>query len=388
MRKDVKVGLAVGGVLLAVLVIYVLVVPGTNTNQIGATLEPVEGFESSDGAANDAGAVDSAVSRGESTGNDRTAGAGNSSRGNSSDVQRDDVTGADASAGAGSTNDGADSANRGASTSDRAAGETAGGWNWDALVNGTEKLPSMGAGADIPLNDSNVALVTGSIGNDATPAGHDAGAFGDASTNSASSENPFAAGGNNAADSNTSSASATSVDAAPLPETTAAGWSQSPTRQDAAIARPSNVASTPVTTTARTHVVKVGETYSSISSAAYGSSKFYAHIEHANPGIDPTRLKPGTTITLPAIDTKPAAAGAAVRQPPQKTVDARTEYKVQPNDSLYTISIRLYGKADRVDKLYDLNRAAIGDDMARVKVGMVLKLPEPPTRNTVAATAR
>ena len=56
--------------------------------------------------------------------------------------------------------------------------------------------------------------------------------------------------------------------------------------------------------------------------------------------------------------------------------------------NLYTISLRLYGKADRMEKIYELNKAAIGDDISRVKVGMVLRLPEPPTQTTAAAQAR
>jgi hypothetical protein len=39
-----------------------------------------------------------------------------------------------------------------------------------------------------------------------------------------------------------------------------------------------------------------------------------------------------------------------------------------------------------VDKIYEKNKATIGDDMARLKVGMVLELPEAPTQSTIAAT--
>jgi nucleoid-associated protein YgaU len=146
-------------------------------------------------------------------------------------------------------------------------------------------------------------------------------------------------------------------------------------------------------------VVKSGENYSKIAQAIYGSSKYYLDIEQANPNIDPTRLKPGTTINLPSIDTAkttvaaaPAAGGAVAPQQEsaqqQPALDPKTQYKVQPNDSLYTISLRLYGKADRVEKIYELNRTTIGDDMARLKVGTVLKLPETPTQGAAPAQSQ
>lgn len=388
MRKDVKLGLAVGGVLLAVLVVYVLVVPGNNANQVGATLETVDGSELVEGGAGADGNAGSGNETGSrpmadaDTSRDRYTDAGSASRGNG-----------DTSADAGESSGGATGANRGASTSDGATGESAdGGWNWDALVNGTEKLPSLNAGTDIATNDATFVIATdGSVGNGAmidnsgsgngTPRGNTFADNGNAADGNGENGNLSADG---AVSSDNRAGDATLQDAPMLPDSSA---SRSPTRQDATGGRPRNDNSAPVTGSTRTHVVKIGETYSSISAAAYGSSKYYAHIEHANPGIDPVRLKPGMTITLPAIESKPAAASSAVARQ-QQTIDPLTQYKVQPNDSLYTISLRLYGKADRVQKIYELNKNVIGDDMSRVKVGMVLKLPEAPTQTAGAVTAR
>ena len=54
---------------------------------------------------------------------------------------------------------------------------------------------------------------------------------------------------------------------------------------------------------------------------------------------------------------------------------------MQSGDSLHKISMKLYGKIDMVQKIYDLNKSAIGDNPAKLKLGQVLKLPQPPTVN-------
>jgi nucleoid-associated protein YgaU len=153
---------------------------------------------------------------------------------------------------------------------------------------------------------------------------------------------------------------------------------------------------TPTPLPMRTHIVQSGETLSSISKAAYGSANFYPHILRANPGLDPVKLRPGMTINLPdARDVKPAEAvkpAETARTPEapvlaasteaQRPADATSEYKVQSGDSLHAISLRLYGKADRVDRLYELNKQTIGPNPAALKIGMVLKLPDPPLAGT------
>ncbi|MGB7159272.1 MAG: LysM domain-containing protein, partial [Tepidisphaeraceae bacterium] len=168
---------------------------------------------------------------------------------------------------------------------------------------------------------------------------------------------------------------------------TQAGSTQPPAQSTVSSNATDNLTQGPSAAGGRTHVVKAGETFSSIAAAAYGSPNFYPHIQRANPSLDSTRLKPGMTITLPLADEVKPAASPAVAVAEQK-IDPRTQYKVQPSDSLYRISEKLYGKADRVEKLYEANKAAIGDDMARLKAGMILKLPEPPTQSTEATTAR
>lgn len=133
---------------------------------------------------------------------------------------------------------------------------------------------------------------------------------------------------------------------------------------------------------ARTHTVQQGETIVAIAEAVYGDQRFYPQILRANPEIDPNALKIGTVITLPEINTDASAEQASgstnAAGASERATDSATEYRVQPGDSLYKISVKLYGQADRVEDLYEMNKSQIGDDPARVKVGMVLKLPEAP----------
>src|SRR5262249_27749129 len=138
--------------------------------------------------------------------------------------------------------------------------------------------------------------------------------------------------------------------------------------------------------TGRTHVVQPNETFTSIAAAVYGSSAYYPHLIRANPNIDPRKLRPGMTINIPAVTdvradntATPAGSPAAPAAPANASVDPKSQYKVQSGDSLYTIAVKLYGKPDLRQKIYDLNKTAIGPDMNRLKLGMVLNLPEAPT---------
>jgi nucleoid-associated protein YgaU len=145
-----------------------------------------------------------------------------------------------------------------------------------------------------------------------------------------------------------------------------------------------------------THKVQQGETFSTIAAALYGSPNFYPYLVRANPTINPSKLRPGMEINYPdpaevMPSEKPATAtsdaGSSGASPPiiaahhtePAAIDGRSEYRVQSGDSLHKIAIKLYGKVEMVDKIYELNKTSIGSDPAKLKLGMVLKLPEPPT---------
>jgi len=134
-----------------------------------------------------------------------------------------------------------------------------------------------------------------------------------------------------------------------------------------------------------THIVKAGETLSSIALSAYGSSAYYPHILRANPGINPNNLKLGTPLKLPPLKEVKAdapAADHAADHPGENSgalearIDPSKQYRVQAGDSLYKISMKVYGKSTYIDRIYEKNKALIGADNKRLKLGMVLDLPE------------
>jgi nucleoid-associated protein YgaU len=72
-----------------------------------------------------------------------------------------------------------------------------------------------------------------------------------------------------------------------------------------------------------------------------------------------------------------ATAGPFARDDDNRPINARTEYRVDTNDSLYRIAMKLYGTPRMVNALYDANRDAIGPNPERLRFGMILKLPRP-----------
>jgi LysM repeat protein len=131
------------------------------------------------------------------------------------------------------------------------------------------------------------------------------------------------------------------------------------------------------------HVVKSGETLSSIAAATYGSANYWPAIARANPGLNPNAMHAGQSINLPDVSAVKTAQSAPDRTPAPSgstlVVDPTKEYAVQQGDSLYTISIKLYGTPSKAQAIYDLNKTTIGPSMSRLKVHQVLKLPAAPS---------
>lgn len=124
----------------------------------------------------------------------------------------------------------------------------------------------------------------------------------------------------------------------------------------------------------RTYIVKPGETFWTIAKAEYGNGAYFAHLVRANPKITPNRLKAGVTITIP--DKSQVVPASAAPETTARSLDPAKEYRVQPGDSLHTISKKLYGNTSYVGKLYEINKNAIGPNPGVLKRNMVLQLPE------------
>jgi nucleoid-associated protein YgaU len=340
MRKEVRLGLSIGGVLLAVLIVYVLVVTagsdkpqtvtldqptnstGPNTSGPGgrpdAPAPPAPEQQARRDEPRDAGrdrARDSTAATAPS--GDRWNDALSTGRVSQPPVLMTETPGGGSPQGSG------------ASPAPIPPGPAAANQSTPQLGGGTATTSSGTLGGSVPIAASNQGAIINSAGNN--PGGY----------------------------------------TSPIPS----GPATLPSARD---------------TSVRTHVVQPGETYASIAKAVYGNESYYPHLIRANPTIEARRLRPGMTINVPPssevrADTtsRPGSTGspqaAAQSAAPQAALDPRTEYRVGEGDSLEKISLKLYGKRDRTEKLYELNKATIGADPARLKIGMVLKLPEAPT---------
>ncbi|MDW8262274.1 MAG: LysM peptidoglycan-binding domain-containing protein, partial [Phycisphaerales bacterium] len=128
----------------------------------------------------------------------------------------------------------------------------------------------------------------------------------------------------------------------------------------------------------RSYTVKPGDSLARIAEEVYGSQVYFKAIQQANPQVDPMKLKPGMVLRLPEPKAVKARGGHDDDSPPPP-VDSAAEYRVVAGDSLSRIAIKLYGNPARWEEIYELNKAKIGADPARLKVGMVLTLPAAPT---------
>ena len=131
------------------------------------------------------------------------------------------------------------------------------------------------------------------------------------------------------------------------------------------------------TTTTETHTVQAGDTFARLARIYYGDVRHAAAIREANPQIvDPTSIAVGTVVYIPEIEEPtspvPSRRVSPAARPSQPS--ART-YTVREGDSLYGIARDKLGAGSRWEELYKLNKAAIGDNPARLKVGQVLTLP-------------
>jgi nucleoid-associated protein YgaU len=335
MRKEVRLGLAIGGVLLAVLVVYLLVVTAGSDTPQQVTLDTSSSDQPPTQPQNRPGAESSRRQPDPfATTMPAAEGAGQGTHSASADRWSTILSTGEVPMMLTETPTGAGSLGSSGSTSSGSGGplnlSTSGGGSIGSSVEATNtgSLGATGTGAPAPLT----AEANQPANNGGTPSV------------------PIAA--------NTGGVISSRIDPPP-PAPGATSDSSSP----------------------RTHVVRQGETYASIAKVVYGSESYFPHLIRANPMIEARKLRPGMTINIPPVsEVRVVDTPRPQTQPPAQPLDPKTEYRVTEGDSLERISLKLYGKRDRTDKLYDLNKSTIGADPARLKIGMLLKLPEPPTR--------
>ena len=378
MRKDVRIGLAIGGVLLAVLIVYLLV-PKENTgnsNKAQALAQGGAGAPSTGGLGG-GDAVPAGGSSGTDAAQPSATPAGSDHGSTAPTTRRDD----------GSFASGANPAEGGASGSTPdSSGAQAQGENGDANNSAWDTILKTGV-MSTPLAATNAPTVNDPFA-DAARGATGTGASHDARTAVGTPADKL--------DWNVG----TGPSAAATPATGGSG--NTPPAGGAAsgttiTAPPTSSTLTPALANLKEHKMAQGETFSSIALSLYGDVKYAREIVKANPNLEPSRVRAGTVIKLPDMATIRASQNAPAGAPSgsavtagatatkaEPSIDPSKEYRIQPNDSLHKIALKLYGKADKADAIYDANKEKIGGDPHRIKVGMVLKLPEPPTHSPQA----
>lgn len=123
------------------------------------------------------------------------------------------------------------------------------------------------------------------------------------------------------------------------------------------------------------YTIKPGDTFSTIAGEFYKDTRKWSVIASANPGVDPSRLKVGQVIKVPAdgavarqATTVPERASAAPRS-------SGSTHTVAKGETLAAIAERYLGSKGAWKRLYEANKDAIGSDPAKLKVGTKLVIP-------------
>jgi len=149
-----------------------------------------------------------------------------------------------------------------------------------------------------------------------------------------------------------------------------------------------------------THTVQQGDTLAGLARRYYGDLAYMQLLRQANPHVvDPENIARGTVVNIPSGDGfKPApsqpiaspapASTTAVLTPsaarnrnatspaaPATETAAPRTHVVSSGDTLYGIALSTLAQSSRWKEIYDLNKATIGDDPSRLKIGQALKLP-------------
>lgn len=126
-----------------------------------------------------------------------------------------------------------------------------------------------------------------------------------------------------------------------------------------------------------TYVIREGDTLGAIARRSLGSETRWEELVKLNPGLDPKRLKIGTTIRLsgsaPAALAQPVPAPVAAAPVAAAPAAGRT-HTVKAGDTLGALAKKYLGSTSKADAIYEANRDQLKSPDA-LKVGQVLRIP-------------
>jgi len=144
----------------------------------------------------------------------------------------------------------------------------------------------------------------------------------------------------------------------PLPKTVGQGKSKKTTGETLTV----------LPTGVREYVIKPGDNFSTLAVKYLGAAKYADRITAANPGVDPTRLRPGQKVLIPP-------APAPVKKParPAGGVAGGTRYTITDGDVLVTLAAKYYGGDASLHEA--ILKANPGLTAERLPVGKTIRIP-------------
>lgn len=128
-----------------------------------------------------------------------------------------------------------------------------------------------------------------------------------------------------------------------------------------------------LSTTPSSYVVKRGDTLSGISKTVYNTARLWRRIAEANHIPDPSRVRPGMVLTIPAL-TDAERTGLTSRTTVTLVPGSgERRHKVVTGDTFMDISKKYYGTTRYAKEIMVANRI---EDDRRLRVGTLLVIPE------------
>lgn len=139
-----------------------------------------------------------------------------------------------------------------------------------------------------------------------------------------------------------------------------------------AVAKTVTAPSKPASTS---YTIKSGDTLSTIAGEFYKDTRKWKAIADANPGIDPSRLKIGQVIKIPAEGGVARQATTVAERASAASKSSGSTHTVAKGETLAAIAERYLGSKGAWKRLYEANKATVGNDPAKLKVGTKLVIP-------------
>lgn len=130
------------------------------------------------------------------------------------------------------------------------------------------------------------------------------------------------------------------------------------------------------------YVVAPGDNLFEISRKVYGDGSYYRALFAYNSDRYPHAedIRSGTVLDIPPAEYlkqryPELIGGASEGALGRATVVSGSSYTVREGDTLFDIARKQLGQASRWTELYELNRAALGENLENLRPGVTLRLP-------------